>query len=158
MVSDLSSTKPQPLLAARLASSLRLYIARLRCISSSAQSLVVCHKGAKLEALAFLDLLGFSQMVSTNSGRAKKVLHDFYNISFRIIKRKQQVQGSLFSDSLLAYSTDPALLINIVTEIYRECLRKNDSYEFDLSKYFLLPRGGVSFSNSNYEFGRSNIF
>lgn len=97
-----------------------------------------------MEALAFLDLLGFSNMVATDSGRAKEILHDFYNISFRIIKREQQVQGNLFSDSLLAYSTDPALLVNIVTEIYRECLSKNDSYQFDLSKFFLLPRGGVS--------------
>lgn len=98
-----------------------------------------------MEALAFLDLLGFSQMVSVNSGYAKQILHDFYNISFRIIKREPRVQGNLFSDSLLAYSADPALLVNIVTEIYRECLSKNGSYEFDLSKFFLLPRGGVSF-------------
>lgn len=98
-----------------------------------------------MESLAFLDLLGFGQMVAANSNHAKKILHDFYNISFRIIKQEPRVQGNLFSDSLLAYSSDQALLVNIVTAIYRECLSKNDSYQFDLSRFFLLPRGGVSF-------------
>lgn len=98
-----------------------------------------------MEALAFIDLLGFSQMVGSNHNNAKSVLSDFYNITYRIIKHEDRVKGNLFSDSLLAYSSEPAVLVNIVAEIYRECLRKNSSYTFDKSKYFLLPRGGVSF-------------
>ena len=98
-----------------------------------------------MEALAFIDLLGFSQMVARNHNRSKDILNDFYNITFRIIKQEHRVKGNLFSDSLLAYSSDPALLVNIVTRIYRECLNKNNSYDFDLSKFFLLPRGGISF-------------
>lgn len=98
-----------------------------------------------MQALAFIDLLGFSQMVGSNSSRSKEILNDFYNITFRIIKEVDEVQGSLFSDSLLAYSNNPALLVNIITEIYRECLKKNDAYEFNLSKHFLLPRGGISY-------------
>jgi len=98
-----------------------------------------------VQALAFIDLLGFSQMVGSNSSRSKEILNDFYNITFRIIKGKDEVQGHLFSDSLLAYSNAPAVLVNIITEIYRECLKKNDTYEFNLSKHFLLPRGGISY-------------
>lgn len=98
-----------------------------------------------MQALAFIDLLGFSQMVGDNSSRSKKILNDFYNITFRIIKGRDEVQGNLFSDSLLAYSNNPAVLVNVITEIYRECLKKNDTYDFNLSKHFLLPRGGISY-------------
>lgn len=98
-----------------------------------------------MEALAFIDLLGFSQMVAKNHNRSKDILNDFYNITFRIIKQENRVKGNLFSDSLLAYSSEPSVLVNVVAKIYRECLNKNDSYNFDLSKFFLLPRGGISF-------------
>ncbi len=98
-----------------------------------------------MQALAFIDLLGFSQMVSSNSSRSKEILNDFYNITFRIIKGKDEVQGNLFSDSLLAYSINPATLVNVIAEIYRECLKKNNTYQFHLSKHFLLPRGGISY-------------
>ena len=98
-----------------------------------------------MQALAFIDLLGFSQMVGSNSTRSKEILNDFYNITYRIIKGKAEVKGNLFSDSLLAYSSEPAVLVNVIAEIYRECLRKNDSYTFNLSNHFLLPRGGISY-------------
>jgi len=98
-----------------------------------------------MKALAFIDLLGFSNMVSNNQDNSKTILNDFYNITFRILKNEDKVEGNLFSDSLLAYSEDPAILVNVITEIYRKCLRKNDLYNYDLSKYFLLPRGGISF-------------
>ncbi len=74
-----------------------------------------------MEALAFIDLLGFSQMVAKNHNRSKEILSDFYNITFRIIKQENRVKGNLFSDSLLAYSSEPAILVNIITKIYREC-------------------------------------
>ncbi len=84
-------------------------------------------------------------MVGKNPNRSKIILNDFYNITFRIIKGKDEVQGNLFSDSLLAYSNNPAELVNVIAGIYRECLKKNNDYDFDLSKYFLLPRGGISY-------------
>lgn len=98
-----------------------------------------------MQALAFIDLLGFGQMVGANASRSKEILNDFYNITYRIIKERNEIQGNLFSDSLLAYSNNPAELVNAVAEIYRECLRKNNAYDFNHSKFFLLPRGGVSY-------------
>jgi hypothetical protein len=98
-----------------------------------------------MEALAFIDLLGFSQMVSLNSDSAKQVLGDFYNITYRIIKNEESIVGNLFSDSLLAHSQNSSALVNAITKVYRECLKKNRTYHFDLAKFFLLPRGGVSF-------------
>jgi hypothetical protein len=74
-------------------------------------------------------------------------LNDFYNISYRLIKEQNEIKGDLFSDSLMAHSSDPAILVNTITKIYRECLKKNDSYKFPLDKYFLLPRGGISFGH-----------
>lgn len=98
-----------------------------------------------MEAIAFIDLLGFSQMVNRDFNHSKSILSDFYNISFQIIKQESMVKGSMFSDSLLAYSSDPAKLVNVITKIYRECLYKNNTYQYDLSKFFLLLRGGISF-------------
>ncbi|MCF8448151.1 MAG: hypothetical protein K9H61_14260 [Bacteroidia bacterium] len=100
--------------------------------------------------LAFIDLLGFSKMVETDYNKAREILNDFYNISFRIIKRDKKVQGSLFSDSLLAYSDDYPALINCITEIYRECLKKNATYNKG-TDFFLLPRGAVSVGYLNIE-------
>lgn len=100
--------------------------------------------------LALIDLLGFSKMVETDHRIAREVLNDFYNISWRIIKREQTVNGSLFSDSLLVYSTNYAALINCITEIYRECLRKNSDYELE-NDFFLLPRGAISVGYLNIE-------
>ncbi len=84
-------------------------------------------------------------MVAEDHNRSKDILNDFYNITFRIIKQDNRVSGNLFSDSLLAYSSEPAVLVNIITKIYRECLNKNQTYNYDLSKFFLLPRGGISY-------------
>lgn len=100
-----------------------------------------------MKALAFIDLLGFSQMVSLNHDRAKLILNDFYDISYRLIKDIEEIHGDLFSDSLMAYSSNPAILVNAITKIYRECLRKNNDYDFPLDKHFLLPRGGISFGH-----------
>lgn len=100
--------------------------------------------------LAFIDLLGFSKMVETDYDKVREILNDFYNISFRIIKRDKKVKGSLFSDSLLAYSDNYPALINCVTEIYRECLKKNASYNYG-NDFFLLPRGAISVGYLNIE-------
>jgi hypothetical protein len=106
---------------------------------------------SEFKALAFIDLLGFSSMVTSNRNIATKVLDDFYNISYSIIKSEPEVKGNLFSDSLLAYSDNPELLVNTITNIYRECFKKNNSYSYDLSKYFLLLRGGISFGLTNIQ-------
>src|SRR5687767_2340628 len=93
--------------------------------------------------LAFVDLLGFSTMVRNDPQRAREILNDFYNICFRVIKEDTRVNGSLFSDSLLAHSTDYTALLNCMCKIYRECLNANANYT-DTSNFFLLPRGAVS--------------
>lgn len=98
-----------------------------------------------MQALAFIDLLGFSQMVGKNPSHSREILNDFYDITFCVIEGRKEVQGKLFSDSLLAYSNNPAELVNVVTKIYRECLKKNNTYNFNLSEFFLLPRGGISY-------------
>jgi len=85
-------------------------------------------------------------MVTKDHDKAKQILNDFYNLTFNIIKNEREVEGDLFSDSLLAHSSNPALLLNTLSKIYRECLKKNNSYrEEDLANFFLLPRGGISF-------------
>lgn len=100
--------------------------------------------------LAFVDLLGFSQMVNTDENKARVILNDFYNIAFTEIKSKPNVNGHLFSDSLLAYSNSREDLINCLAIIYQKCLLKNDSYN-ELSKFFLLPRGAMSVGIVNVE-------
>lgn len=100
--------------------------------------------------LAFVDLLGFSQMVNTDEGKARIILNDFYNIAFTEIKRSPSVNGHLFSDSLLAYSNSREDLINCLAAIYQQCLLQNDSYK-ELSKFFLLPRGAMSVGIVNVE-------
>jgi len=101
-----------------------------------------------MEALAFLDLLGFSQMVSKSQTQSRQILSDFYNITFGIIKNDPSIKGNLFSDSLLAHSSNPANLVNAITQIYRKCLSKNEEYNQDeMSTFFLLPRGGISFGH-----------
>ncbi len=100
--------------------------------------------------LAFIDLLGFSQMVNQDENKARRVLNDFYNIAFSEIKNAPSVNGHLFSDSLLAYSESKEDLINCLAAIYQRCLRKNSSYN-ELSKFFLLPRGAMSVGIVNVE-------
>jgi len=96
-----------------------------------------------VKALAFLDLLGFSNMVRYDYSRAKDVLDDFYNIAYKLIHKNPKITGTLFSDSLIAYSDDKSLLLDTLCQIYRECLRMNARYT-ERDKYFLLPRGGIS--------------
>lgn len=98
------------------------------------------------KALAFIDLLGFSNMVKKDYEKAKIILNDFYNLTYDIIKDENEIKGNLFSDSLLVYSDNPAKLLNIITEIYRKCLKKNKEYlnNENLKGFFLLPRGGIS--------------
>ena len=103
-----------------------------------------------MKALAFIDLLGFSQMVSSNHNRAKLILNDFYNISYRLIRDQTEIQGDLFSDSLMAHSSNPAILVNTISKIYRECLKKNNDYYFPLDKYFLLPDRKSTRLNSSH--------
>ena len=100
-----------------------------------------------MEALAFIDLLGFAQMVRQNKTRAKTILNDFYNISYRHIRGREEIKGNLFSDSLMAHSGNPAILVNTISCIYRDCFKRNQFYEFPLNKHFLLPRGGISFGH-----------
>lgn len=101
-------------------------------------------------ALAFIDLLGFSNMVKKDYSQARDILGDFYDISFRAIKTKTSLKGHLFSDSLLVYSNDKAELVNVICEIYRKCLRKNRDYH-NRRDFFLLPRGGISIGIVNIE-------
>jgi hypothetical protein len=100
--------------------------------------------------LAFIDLLGFGQMVNTDEDKARIILNDFYNIAFDEIKKLPSVKGHLFSDSLLAYSNSREVLINCLATIYQKCLLKNNSYN-ELSKFFLLPRGAMSVGIVNVE-------
>lgn len=100
--------------------------------------------------LAFIDLLGFGQMVNTDEDKARIILNDFYNIAFDEIKKLPSVKGHLFSDSLLAYSSSQEDLINCLALIYQKCLLKNNSY-IELSKFFLLPRGAMSLGIVNVE-------
>lgn len=100
--------------------------------------------------LAFIDLLGFSQMVNNDENKARIILNDFYNISFDEIKDKPTVNGHLFSDSLLIYSTSREDLINCLASIYKRCLLKNGTYK-EVSKFFLLPRGAMSVGIVNVE-------
>lgn len=100
--------------------------------------------------LAFIDLLGFSQMVNQDENKARRILNDFYNIAFSEIINLPNVNGHLFSDSLLAYSESKEDLINCIAAIYQKCLRKNRDYT-ELSKFFLLPRGAMSVGIVNVE-------
>ena len=104
----------------------------------------------KQKCLAVIDLLGFSNMVKKDHGMARDVLNDFYKIAFKIIKPKASLKGHLFSDTLMVYSNDNAVLINGLCEIYRECLKKNEDYR-NRRGFFLLPRGGVSIGIVNIE-------
>lgn len=40
--------------------------------------------------LAFIDLLGFSQMVDSDEDKARVILNDFYNIAFKEIKKNRR--------------------------------------------------------------------
>jgi hypothetical protein len=94
--------------------------------------------------LAFVDLLGFSRMVSLDKAKARTVLSDFYNISWKNIRNNQSVKGTLMSDSLLIYSDNRTSILNCLSDIYRECFKKNDTYENLGKDFFLLLRGAVS--------------
>jgi hypothetical protein len=97
------------------------------------------------KALAFIDLLGFSSMVTKDHQRARRILSDFYNLVYNIVLDKDEIKGFLFSDSYLAFSDNKALLINTVCEIYRQCLKQNKNNEDLLTHgFFLLPRGAIS--------------
>ncbi|MFC1737973.1 hypothetical protein ACFL1G_02860 [Planctomycetota bacterium] len=102
------------------------------------------------KCLAVIDLLGFSNMVKKDHGIARDVLSDFYNIAFKTIKPKTALKGHLFSDTLMVYSNDNAILVNGLCEIYRECLKKSKDY-LNKQDFFLLPRGGVSIGIVNIE-------
>jgi hypothetical protein len=94
--------------------------------------------------LAFVDLLGFSRMVSIDQEKARIVLNDFYNISWKNIRSNPLVKGTLMSDSLLLYSDNRTSILNCLSDIYRECFRKNSEYESLGKDFFLLLRGAVS--------------
>ncbi len=96
-----------------------------------------------MKGLVFLDLLGFSNMVRNDYRRAKDVLDDFFNIAYKLIHKNPEISGTLFSDSLIAYSDDKSLLLDTVCQLYRECLRMNTWYT-ERDRYFILPRGGIS--------------
>ncbi|MEY8847631.1 hypothetical protein AB9K26_02385 [Psychroserpens sp. XS_ASV72] len=94
--------------------------------------------------LAFIDLLGFSRMVSIDQNKARQILNDFYNISWRLIRSNEDVKGTLMSDSLLLYSSNRTSILNCLSDIYRECFKKNKEYESLGKDFFLLLRGAVS--------------
>jgi len=102
------------------------------------------------QAVALIDLLGFSEMVKADPTSAARVLDDFYKICFNEIRSVPFIKGHLFSDSLLCYGDDKAALLNCMASIYRKCLSKNENHQMG-SKCFLLPRGGVSIGILNIE-------
>lgn len=103
-----------------------------------------------MKALAFLDLLGFSNMVRDDYSRAKDVLGDFYNVAYELIAANQEIAGTLFSDSIILHSDNKPLMLDTVSQLYRECLRKNVGYT-KRNCFFLLPRGGISIGVVNIE-------
>ncbi len=102
------------------------------------------------QSLAFVDLLGFSNMVDFNADTARIILNDFYNICYDVIQENDAVKGHLFSDSLIVYSTDKKSLVDCVALIYRKCLQKNNEYG-NLRNFFILPRGAISSGIINIE-------
>jgi len=103
-----------------------------------------------VKALAFLDLLGFSNMVQHDYSRAKDVLDDFYDIAYNLIRSNPGISGTIFSDSIIAHSDEKSLMLDTISQLYRECLRMNARYT-QRDHYFLLPRGGVSIGVVNIE-------
>jgi len=103
-----------------------------------------------MKALAFLDLLGFSNMVKDDYSRAKDVLDDFYDIAYQLIRSNPGISGTIFSDSIIAHSDEKSLMLDTLCQLYRECLRMNGRYT-ERDRYFLSPRGGISIGVVNIE-------
>ena len=95
-------------------------------------------------AVAYIDLLGFANMVELDRGKAHSILNDFYTVAFNCLQHEPDIRGMLFSDSLLAYGLNKNALIKSICKIYRECIKKNRDY-LSTQNFFLMPRGGISF-------------
>jgi hypothetical protein len=94
-------------------------------------------------AVAFIDLLGFSNAVNNNTTLATEILGDFYEIVYQTKKdRLGDSQYYLVSDSLIVWSSDWAGMVSFLCEVYRKCLRK--TIEYNKIDKILLPRGGLS--------------
>lgn len=96
-------------------------------------------------AVAFIDLLGFSNLVKGNTETAREILSDFYNIIYnsKEIANDYDVKTILVSDSLIASSNKKPELVRYISHIYRKCLEK--TYEYKSHTKFILPRGAISF-------------
>ncbi|TGK45952.1 hypothetical protein [Leptospira bouyouniensis] len=96
-------------------------------------------------AVAFLDLLGFSNLVNKDFENAKEILNDFYNIVYneRNFATEHEIKTILVSDSLIAYTENKVKIIPYLANIYRRCLLKTN--EYSNPERYLLPRGGISF-------------
>lgn len=101
-------------------------------------------RGKMKRALAYIDLLGFSNMVTADYSKARNILSDFYNIAFSVLEDKPLIKTILVSDSLIAHSDNHTELVNCITQIFRECIKKNNGYT-EIDKFVLLPRGAISF-------------
>jgi hypothetical protein len=96
-------------------------------------------------AVAYIDLLGFSNFVKNNTDFAKTILKDFYHIIYntRNDAKINEIKIILVSDSLIASSINKSDLVRYISDIYRKCLEKTHEYN-DHTK-FILPRGAISF-------------
>lgn len=95
--------------------------------------------------LAFVDLLGFREMVESNFDNAKTVLSDFYNICYKSISTNKQIQGDLISDSLFLYTLHNGrleTLTKVLISIYQQCLLNNRYFN---EGQLLAPRGIITY-------------
>jgi len=95
-----------------------------------------------VKAVAYVDLLGFSNMVTESREEAKKVLNHFYDVCECVIGAEPDVTGFLQSDSLLAYCDSKPLMLKVISKLYRECFRKSQQYT-NRDIFFLVPRGAI---------------
>jgi len=95
------------------------------------------------KAVAFVDLLGYGNMVRKSLEEGKRVLSDFYNLCECVIGAELDVTGFLQSDSLVAYCDDKPRMLKVISKLYRECFRKNQEYT-NRSTFFLVPRGAIA--------------
>ncbi|HUT04257.1 MAG TPA: hypothetical protein VM163_10240 [bacterium] len=94
------------------------------------------------KAVAYVDLLGFSNMVGESLEEGKRVLNDFYDVCECVIGAEPDVTGFLLSDSLVAYCDNKPLMLKVISKLYRECFKKNREYT-DRNIFFLVPRGAI---------------
>jgi len=91
--------------------------------------------------VAYIDLLGFSDLVVRDLRVAEHLLSDFYNMAQRIKISDgfAELELFLFSDFLFVQGDDVSLVVNYVCKLYREALQYSET-----SAWPMLCRGGVA--------------